>query len=479
MEFKNKILNSQPNKILCFHIMFEIGRRSNSFFMENKSKKITRRKFLGTSALGLTGLTILPSWTINGIRVAPSDRITLGFIGLGRQGISDFHAFSQCPGVQVLAGSDVDSIKCDRFKKVVTEWQEKNKLPIKCDTYEFYEDLLERKDIDAISIATPDHWHALTAIHACQSGKDVYCQKPLSYTISESLSMVKAARKHKRVFQVGSQQRSSPEFQKAVSLVREGKIGHIEKVYVRVGEPPKPFDLPEMPIPSNLNFRLWLGPLNDPNVHYHPNICPPIAPPDYQEKGDWAAWRYYRETGNGFTGDWGAHHFDIAQWALGLDGTGPIEYIPAGYNGIKYTTLNYANGIVMTEQPFREDKPDDKGIQFIGTNGWIKVARGYIECSDPSLLEKSEKEIEAGAFEISAPHMQDFLNCVRSRQNPIAPVEAGCSTNILCCLINIATELNRPVKWDPVTHSFGDDKEAQSHRLYWYDYREPYKLPYW
>jgi len=182
--------------------------------MEKKSKKVTRREFLGMSALGLTGLTILPSWTINGIKIAPSDRITLGFIGLGRQGIGDFHAFSQCPGVQVLAGSDVDSMKRDRFKNVVTGWQEKNRLQTKCETYEFYEDMLEREDIDAISIATPDHWHALTAIHSCQSGKDVYCQKPLSYTISESLSVVEAARKNKRVFQVGSQQRSSSEFQK-------------------------------------------------------------------------------------------------------------------------------------------------------------------------------------------------------------------------------------------------------------------------
>lgn len=442
-------------------------------------QKVTRREFLGLSALGLTGLTILPSWAINGVRIAPSDRIHLGFIGLGRQGISDFHSFAQCPGVQVVAGSDADSMKNDRFRNVVKGWQEKNNLPLKCDTYEFYEDLLERKDIDAISIATPDHWHALTAIHACQSGKDVYCQKPLSYTISESLAMVEAARKHKRVFQVGSQQRSSTEFQKAVALVREGKIGHIEKIYVRIGEPPKPFDLPEKPVPSNLNFRLWLGPLNDPKVHYSPSMCPPIAPPDYKEKGEWGTWRYYRETGNGYTGDWGAHHFDIAQWAMGLDGTGPVEYIPAGYNGTEYTTVKYANGIVMTEQPFREDKPDDKGIQFIGTEGWIKVARGYIECSDPTLLKKTEKEIDAGSFEVSAPHMQDFLNAMRTRLNPIAPVEAGCSTNILCCLINIATELNRPVKWDPVTLSFGDDKEAQSHRLYRYDYREPYKLPYW
>ncbi|NLD22608.1 MAG: Gfo/Idh/MocA family oxidoreductase, partial [Bacteroidales bacterium] len=289
--------------------------------MENKSNKVSRRKFLGLSALGLTGLTILPSWTINGVRIAPSDRITLGFIGLGRQAVSDFHSFAQCPGVQVVAGSDVDSIKRDRFNRIVNKWQGSINIPTQCETYEFYEDMLTRKDIDAVSIATPDHWHALGAIHACQSGKDVYCQKPLSYTISESLAMVEAARKNKRVFQVGSQQRSSPEFQKAVSLVQEGKIGHIQKVYVRVGEPPAPFSLPEEPVPSNLNFRAWLGPLNDPKVHYNSTMCPPISPPDYREKGEWATWRYYQETGNGFTGDWGAHHFDIAQWALGLDGS--------------------------------------------------------------------------------------------------------------------------------------------------------------
>lgn len=447
--------------------------------MENKSKKVSRRDFLGRSALGLVGLTILPSWTINGVKIAPSDRINLGFIGLGRQGIGDFYAFAQCPGVQVVAGSDVDSIKNNRFKNEVNKWQTNINIPTRCETYEFYEDMLNRKDIDAVSIATPDHWHALGAIHACQAGKDVYCQKPLSYTISESLAMVEAARKNNRVFQVGSQQRSSPEFQKAVSLVKDGKIGHIEKVYVRVGEPPSPFNLPEEPVPSNLNFRAWLGPLNDTNVHYNSTMCPPIGPPDYREKGEWATWRYYQETGNGFTADWGTHHFDIVQWALGLDGSGPVEYIPAGYNGTEYTTLKYANGIEVTEQPFREDHQHAKGIQFIGTNGWIKVARGYIECSDPSLLEKSEKEIEAGEFEVSAPHMQDFLNSMRTRVSPIAPVEAGCSTNILCCLINIATELKRPVKWNPATLSFEGDKEAEAHRLYWYQYREPYKLPYW
>ena len=431
---------------------------------------MNRREFLGLSALGLTSLTILPSWSVNGQKYAPSDRIVFGFIGLGRQGMSDFYSASNCPGIQIVAGCDVDALKRERFMKRVTEWQKKAGWNPRCDTYEFYEELLDRKDIDVVSIATPDHWHALAAIHACQASKDVYLQKPLTYTISESIALVRAVRANDRVLQVGSQQRSDREFQRAIELVRAGAIGHIESVQVHIGEPPKPFDLPEVPVPPYLNFNAWMGPLTSPNVHYHPDMCPPIDNPEMEEKGPWAVWRYYRETGNGLTGDWGAHHYDITQAALGMDGSGPV-----GYNGTKYCTMKYADGIVVTEQVienFRKDNPNELGIKFIGTKGWLKVARGYIECSDPSLV----KDTPMGA-EVS--HMQNFVNCIRSRRNPIAPVEVGCSTNIMCCLNNIAHELGRPVKWDPATLSFGDDEEAANHRLYYYKYRNPYTLPYW
>lgn len=446
---------------------------------ENTKKGVTRREFLGLSALGLASLTILPSWAINGVKIAPSDRVVLGFIGLGRQGCSDFQSFSTCPGVQVAACCDVDSMKRERFKKRIETWQTAQKMAPRCDMYEFYEDMLERKDIDAIEIATPDHWHALGAIHSCQAGKDVYCQKPLAYTLTEGLAVARAVRDNKRVFQVGSQQRSGAEFQKAIELVRGGAIGHIEKIYARVGEPPTPLDLPEMPVPSNLNFNLWMGPLNNPKVHYHPDLCPPISLNPEQNEQLWAAWRWYQEVGNGYTADWGAHMFDIAQAAIGMDGSGPVEFIPQGYNGTPYATMKYANGIIMTEQPYREDDKDAKGIQFIGDKGWLKVARGYIECSDLSLLPKKEKKVGKGQYEVSSPHMQNFIDCVRSRENPIAPVEVGCSTNTLCCLANISRELARPVKWDPATLSLGNDKEAEAHRLYGYEYRNPYKLPYY
>lgn len=446
---------------------------------ENEKKGISRRDFLGLSALGLAGFTILPSWSMGGVRVAPSDRVVLGFIGLGRQGLSDFTSFSTCPGVQVAACCDVDSIKRERFARRVKAWQKELGVTQRCDGYEFYEEMLERKDIDAIEVATPDHWHALATIHSCQAGKDVYCQKPLAYTISEGLSMVKAVRDNKRVLQVGSQQRSSKEFQKAIELVRSGAIGHIEKIYSRVGAPPKPYDLPEMPVPDSLNFNQWMGPLNDPKIHYHEDICPPVSLDPQKDEHCWGAWRWYQEMGNGFTSDWGAHMFDIGQAAIGMDGSGPVEFIPAGYNGQKYAAMVYANGIVMTEQPYREDDENAQGLKFIGDKGWLKVARGYIECSDPSLLKTEKKKVGAGEYEVSAPHMQNFIDCVRSRENPIAPVEVGCSTNTLCCLSNIARELNRPVKWNPATLSFEGDKEAAAHRLYWYQYRNPYTLPYW
>jgi predicted dehydrogenase len=468
--------------------------------MKQKTNKgLNRREFLGLSALGLTGLTILPSYVMNGIRIAPSDRIVLGVIGLGQQALNDFNGFKQVAGIQIAAGCDVDSMKQKRFKKVIEAWQSSLGLAPRCDTYEQYEQLLARTDIDAVEVVVPDHWHAFMTIHACMAGKDVYCQKPMSFTIKEAQKMVRAVRDNNRILQVGCQQRSSPEFIKAIELVQTGKIGHIEKIYARVGAPPKPLDLPEMPVPGNLNWNLWMGPLNDSKIHYHPDLCPPISLEPEEKEKLWGAWRWYRETGNGFTADWGAHHFDISQAAIGMDGSGPCEIIPKGYNGQQYLTYKYLNGIVLTEQPALEDMPDAQAIKFFGTNGWIEVARGYLGCSDSRLVPKEvagtrprnlteaeraeqfkrmQESIAkgGGAFETAPQHMQHFADAVRSRKDPNAPVEVGASTAILCCLGNIATELGRPVKWNPATQNFIDDKEAANHRLTAYEYRNPYRL---
>jgi predicted dehydrogenase len=475
--------------------------------MKGRTKNgLNRRDFLGLSAAGLTGLTILPSYVISGIRIAPSDRVLMGTIGLGRQALSDFSGFAGAAGLQVVACCDVDTIKQQRYKKRVEEWQKSKGLAPRCDTYEQYEQLLERKDIDIVEVVSPDHWHALMTIHACQAGKDVYVQKPLSYTIQEALVMTRVANDNKRVVQVGSQQRSSKEFQKAIELVQNGSIGHIENIYAKVGDPPKPLDLPAMPIPGNLNWNLWLGPLNNDKIVYNSDLAPQITLDPVQNETLWGAWRWYRETGNGYTADWGAHMFDIAQAAIGMDGSGPCEIIPKGYNGQQYLTYKYKTGAVMTEQPYLEDNPGAQGIKFVGTKGWIEVARGYIACSEPSLIpadiagtrpqpraqrpagqqgqrppsaqgQARPAPTQAGLqFEISSPHMQNFIDSVRSRQKPIASIEVGCSTAITCCLGNIATELGRPVKWNPATYTFVDDKEASSHRLMHYEYRRPYHL---
>jgi len=469
--------------------------------MENKKNQgLNRRKFLGLSALGLTGLTILPSYTINGIRIAPSDRVVMGFIGAGQQGLNDFRGFSSVPGLQVAAVCDVDSMKQKRFKNLVVNWQKEKGMVERCDMYERYEEILERSDIDVVEVVTPDHWHALQTIHACEAGKDVYVQKPLSFTIKEALKMEDVAVKTRRVVQVGSQQRSSAEFQKAIELVQNGSIGHIEKIYAKVGDPPAPYDLPEMPVPNNLNWNLWLGPLNDSKIHYNSDLCPPISLEPAENEKLWGAWRWYRETGNGFTADWGAHMFDIAQAAIGMDGSGPSEVIPKGYNGQEYLTFKYQTGVVMTEQPYLDDMPGAQGIKFFGTDGWIEVARGYIACSKPELIpaeiagnrprqmsreerrkmweemQKAAREGGGNAFEQRAAHMFDFVDSVRSRKDPIAPIQVGCSTAITCCLGNIATELQRPVKWNPATHHFIDDQEASGHRLMHYTYRNNYRL---
>ena len=451
--------------------------KTNTKKNQKEQKKISRRQFLTKTATGIAGFMILPSFIVDGIRIAPSDRVVIGFVGLGQQGCSDFRSFSACPGVQVAACCDVDSIKRERFRRYVTKWQQEKKMPLRCDVYEEYERLLERKDIDAIEIATPDHWHALIAINSLQAGKDVYVQKPLAYTITEGLAIQRAVRANDRILQMGSQQRSSQEFQTAIALVRNGSLGNIKEIYVRVGDPPKPLDLPEMPVPDNLNFNLWMGPLNNPKIHYNSDLCPVVKLDPDQNELLWGAWRWYEETGNGYPADWGAHMYDIAQAAIGMDGLGPVEFIPQGYNGAQYATMKYANGIIMQERPFTDDK-EARGIKFIGDKGWLKVARGYIECSDSKQLQKLQEEIKSGQYEVSAPHMQNFIDAIRMHKDPIAPVEYGCSTNTLCCIFNIARELKRPVLWNPATLCFGDDKEAFCHRLYYYDYRRPYKLPY-
>ncbi len=346
--------------------------------MKSQKKVWSRRQFINSALAGMAGIAVIPRLTAGSAK--PSDGIIrLGFIGMGQQSMFLLNGFMRIPGVQAVAGCDVYGIKRQRFVKRVTDFYKNAGKEVKLKTYEKYNDLLKRKDIDAVVIAVPDHSHAMIAIAACKAGKDVYLEKPMTFTIKEGQELRKVVREKGRILAVGSQQRSDPNFQHAVKLVQDGALGKITLVNAYVGAPPKPYDLPEEPIPADLNWDLWLGPL-PATIHFNNQLDPPISlDPEVNEKF-WGAWRWYKEMGGGFTTDWGAHMFDIAQWGLGMDRNGPVEISPIG-DGTEYMTFKYASGTVMTSEPFDEKKT--KGVKFMGENGWIEVARGYFNASDP------------------------------------------------------------------------------------------------
>src|SRR5262245_40096595 len=286
-------------------------------------KNLNRRQFLKlTSACGVAAPLIISSaWKASG-QAAPSERITLGFIGTGTQGRGLMDNFLGHQEAQVVAVCDVDTTRREHHKQKVDGFYSAkgNKEYKGCAAFKDFHELIARKDIDGVVVATPDHWHAFISIAACDSGKDVYCEKPLSLTIHEARAMVNAARKNNRVFQTGSMQRSSSEFRKACELVRNGRLGDIKQVIVDVGGPSRPCDLPEEQLEPGLNWDMWLGPA--PLRPYNSILSPRGVHQHFPD------WRNYKEYSGGMMTDWGAHHFDIAQWGLGMDESGPIEIIP-------------------------------------------------------------------------------------------------------------------------------------------------------
>jgi predicted dehydrogenase len=397
--------------------------------------------------------------------------IRLGFIGMGRQSMFLLNGFIQIPGVQVVAGCDVYGIKRKRFEKRVSAFYAKAGKESKAETYEKFEDLLARQDIDAVVIAVPDHSHARVAIAALKAGKDVYLEKPMTFTIREGQELRKVVRETGRILGIGSQQRSDPNFQHAVKLVQTGELGKISLVNAFVGAPPTPYNLPEEPVPADLNWDLWLGSLPVP-IRFNNQLDPPISLDPEEDEKIWGAWRWYKEMGGGFTTDWGAHMFDIAQWGLGMDRNGPVEISPIG-DGTEYMTFKYANGTVMTSEPFNTEKT--KGVKFIGEKGWIEVARGFFNASEkkfyPPETDKSE-----GPYETKIPHQVNFIESVKSGKDPAVPVEIGHSSCTVCNLGNIACELKRTIKWNPETETFVDDTDGAATKLMHYEYRSGWRL---
>ena len=432
------------------------------------SSSFSRRKFLGASLLTSAGLSLLPGLSLasspSPLFAAAHERVRLGFIGVGRQAMGLLNNFMRIPGVEVVAGADVYAIKRDRFAlRVQKNMSEAGKTYVAPKLYEDYRELLANPDVDAVVIASPDHWHAIMAIDACRAKKDIYLEKPLTFTIKEGQELVKAVRENGIVLAVGSMQRAAVNFQTAAMHVQRGKLGKISHVLVHVGDNPhpKPYDLAKEEIPAGLNWEKWLGPI--PSLHFNDLLNPGISLNPEKNEAAWGAWRWYRETGGGLMTDWGAHMIDIAQWGLSMDRNGPVEVIPA--SGDKPLTYRYANGVEMLITKFDEGR---QGVKFMGEKGWIKVSRGNYDTSIADLQLGKEPE----NFSFGAHHV-DFIDCIRKRKDPIVPVEVGHSTCSACTIGNIAHELGRPLKWDPIAQVFTD---AEANKKLHYTYQRGLSL---
>ncbi len=431
-----------------------------------------RRQFVKVAAASVAAPFILPSrvWSAD---TAPSERLTLGFIGVGKMNSGHLGSFLGRKEVQIVAVCDVDTNRREFAKKTVEERYGKDKdAGFKgCEAYADFRKLLERKDIDAVVIATPDHWHAFIAIAALNAGKDVYCEKPLTHNIHEALTLIDSVRSNKRVLQTGSQQRSSKEFRVAAELVRNGIIGKIDHVETAFGAPAKPNANPEEPMEPGLDWDMWCGPA--PLVPYSSVLSPRGV------HNHFPAWRMTREFGGGMITDWGAHHIDIAQWGLGEDEHGPVEIIaPENYaNANDGAKLIYASGIPLLHNG------KGRGVSFYGSNGEVHVNRGKFELvlGGKTIHKFWDKEADKGTSldrEViltereyladakvklynSKNHHEDWLNSIKTREKPICDVAIGASTAISCHLMSQAYYHGGSMKWNPEKNEYVSGGDAK------------------
>ncbi|OPZ21117.1 MAG: Inositol 2-dehydrogenase [candidate division BRC1 bacterium ADurb.BinA364] len=445
-------------------------RHIHSSTCEHAPAAHSRRRFLQSAAAAAGALAapaILPASAL-GLEGAtpPGDRIGIGMIGMGKKNFSHLRNLLATGSVQVLALCDVESIRLKQAQAETEKaYAEKfGKASYSgCAIHGDFREMLARDDIDAIVISTPNHWHAIMAIEAMRAGKDVYCEKPLALTIREARAIVDAAARYNRVFQVGSQQRSERAFRLACEIVRNGLIGEIRTVETSVGGPPKDDNLPPEETPPTLDWDMWLGPA--PSRPYNKTFCPmdPV-------KSDWARWRDYRDFAGGPMTDWGAHHFDIAQWGLGMDHSGPVEVAPPNGRDLDRLEYRYANGVLL----HREGASRGAAVEFIGTKGKVACNRGQYLRTEPANL----KDVVWGPGDIrlyeSVDQKGNWLECIRTRKQTICPAEIGCRTVTVCHIGNIAYWLNRPLKWDPAAEQFVGDDEAN--RLLERPMRPPWRI---
>jgi predicted dehydrogenase len=458
------------------------------------SRRSSRRRFLATTAGGIVGSSVVagfPSIVPASVfgQAAPSNRINIGAIGNGR--ISRVH---DMPGVwkydqaRIVAVCDLDSRRVEDAKRLVNQhYTEKTGKPYDgVRTYGDYRELLANRDVDAVLISTPDHWHALIAVAAVRAKKDVYLQKPASLTIAEGRFMSDAIMQSGRVFQVGCQQRSAPQWRYAAELVRNGRIGQLKTVKIGLPGDPSGQAEPEMPVPPNLNYDTWLG--STPVVYYTEKRVHPQA--DYSRPG----WLRCEQFGAGMITGWGAHHLDCAHWAMDTERTGPVEvwgkaeFPKSGLwdvHGDFQTEAMYANGVHMIVSGAFPN-----GIRFEGTEGWIFVSRGNeaVTASDPQAALKDSEKLNAsdpaiitsviGPREVhlyeSSDHHGNWLECIKTRKPTIAPADVAHRSCSACLLHHIAMKLPRRLKWDPTKERFIGDDEANA--LLSRPQRAPYRL---
>lgn len=424
--------------------------------------RVSRRAFLRGAAVAGAAIgfpTVLPSSVFG--QNAPSNRITMGLIGMGL--MMGGHRGGMCgrPDVQVLAVCDVDRSKRELAKaSCEKDYAGRNASGTfkGVDAYNEFERIIGRDDIDAVLIATPDHWHAPISLAAMRSGKDVYVQKPMTLTVREGRMMSDTARQYGAILQVGSQQRSERAFRRACEMVRNGWIGKVHTVYASLGEFPSAQTLPEQPIPQGFDYDRWLGPT--PWYPYNEN----------RVKGNYGGgWRCFWDYGARKNGDWGAHHFDIIQWALGKDDSGPVEFIPKGYKDNEYQTHVYADGARVLR-----NHPDMKGhmIRFFGDKGEVLVSRGdKLDTTPVELKDRALAPSEVHLYETRG-HEDNWLQCIRTRRTPICHAEIGHRTATICHLSAIAERTGRPIRWDPAKEEVVGDTEAAR----WLD--RPRRAPY-
>ncbi|VGO14921.1 Putative 4,5-dihydroxyphthalate dehydrogenase [Pontiella desulfatans] len=427
--------------------------------MNSKKNSLSRRNLLrstGVAAAAVAAPTVIPSSALGfGGFTAPSNRITLGMVGFGLMMKGHFSNMLGRKEVQILAVCDVDTKKREEAKGKVDSKYGNND----CACYNEHEKIMERRDIDACFVITPDHWHVPISMDAIRSGKDVYVEKPMSLTIREGRMLSDACRRHGAILQVGSQQRSEYSFGKAVEMVRNGWIGKVHTVYARLGRFPDGKVLPEEEIPEGFDYDRWLG--STPWYPYNKN----------RVLGNYGGgWRSYWEYGSRKNGDWGAHHYDIIQWALGMDHSGPEFFFPIGYNGSTSQGYKYKNGPTI----YRDSKDAKMGsmIEFHGENGSIGVGRSGDLKSIPGELKNKPLAPSEIHLQATMSHHQNFLDGIRTRKRTIADVEIGHRTASICHLSAISERLKRPINWNPATEEIVGDAEASK----WLD--RPRRAPY-